>query len=74
MSGINEHLVNIKQTLSKIFIYEDEFVIKDIGGVNKVKIKIIWVMIQIERPVVWSMERIIKIASQIKILSCITQP
>jgi hypothetical protein len=62
-----EYLVNIKQTASKkVLSYEDVFLIGDIGELSKVKFKIIQEIIQNERPVSWSIERMIKITSKIK--------
>ena len=62
----NEYLDNIKQTVSKVCSDEYVFVIGDIVVVSKVKMKIIQEMIQVERPVNWSIENVKKIVNEIK--------
>jgi hypothetical protein len=46
--------------------YNDVFKIGNISNLSKIQMKIIQGMIQIERPVNWSIEYIKKIASEIK--------
>ena len=62
----NEYLVNIGQFRNVVIEYDDVFVIGDVGVLSKVKMKVIQEMIQIERPVNWSMENIERIANELK--------
>ena len=49
-----------------ISLYDDVFKIGNISDLSKIKIKIIQGKIQIERPVNWTKESIMKIAKEIK--------
>ena len=62
----NEYMTKSKQSTSRILSYEEIFNIGDVGVVSKVKMKVIQEMIQIERPVNWSIENIMKIAKNLK--------
>ena len=53
-----EFMVAIKQPNERVIGYEDVFKLGDAGVVNKVKMKVIQEMIQIERPVSWSINNI----------------
>jgi hypothetical protein len=62
----NEFVTNLKQENERVQSYENVFKIGNIGNINKIKIKVIQGMIQIERPSNWTMEKIIKIENEIK--------
>ncbi len=48
--------------------YDNVFNIGNIGSVSKVKMRIVQGMIQIERPSGWTIERINKIANEIRFI------
>ena len=52
--------------IDKVLCYEDVFKTGDLDVVSKVKLKIIQEMIQVERPVGWSTEKVKKIVNEIK--------
>jgi hypothetical protein len=54
------------QQEERVLEYENVFKIGNIANINKVKMKIIQGMIEIERPVNWSMEKVMKIAKEIR--------
>ena len=62
----NEFVTNLKQENERVQSYENVFKIGNIGNINKIKIKVIQGMIQIERPSNWTMEKITKIENEIK--------
>jgi hypothetical protein len=62
----NEFLNLEKHPDEVISIYDDFFKIGNISNLSKIKMKIIQGMIQIERPVNWTKESIMKIAKEIK--------
>ena len=47
--------------------YDDVFRIGSLGAINKVKMKVIQSMIQVERPTNWNIGNIIKIANEINL-------
>jgi hypothetical protein len=57
----NDYAIKIKQTTNKVLSYDDVFEIPDIGVLNKIKLRIIQEMIQVERPRSWSTENLNKI-------------
>ena len=59
-------MVSIGQPTSEVLCYEDVFKIVESGVVSKVKMKVIQEMIQVERPVNWSIENVKKIINEIK--------
>ena len=56
----------VAKSSDKVLCYEDVFKISELGVVSKVKMKIIQEMIQVERPVNWSIENVKKIVNEIK--------
>ena len=62
----NEFLYKIDHPNETVRKYDDVFKIGIIGGLSKIKMKIIQGMIQIVRPVNWTVEHINKIANEIK--------
>ncbi len=65
-SDYNTPIRQTDQQDDKVQEYEDIFEIGNMGFVNKIKIKVIQGMIQIERPINWSIDNIKTIASEIK--------
>ena len=61
-----EYMVSMRQPSGEVHCYEDVFKLGDFGVVSRVKMKVIQEMIQVERPVDWSIGRIKKIVSEIK--------
>ena len=59
-------MVGSAQTINEVLCYEDVFKIGDLGNVSKVKMKIIQEMIQVERPVNWTIENVKKVVKEIK--------
>jgi hypothetical protein len=67
----NELVVSEKQKEGKILDYDDVFKIGSTKIINKVKIRVIQAMIQIERPVNWTQVNITRIINEIRnIESC----
>ena len=62
----NECVVSEKQRDERIQDYEEVFKIGNNKNINKVKIKVIQAMIQIERPVNWSIVNITRIVNELK--------
>ena len=63
---LNEFLIKINQKNNRALEYENVFRIGNIANLSKLKVRLIQAMIQIERPINWTMEKIIKIANDIK--------
>jgi hypothetical protein len=61
----NEFVTSINQNNEGVQNYDNVFRIGNIGKVSKVKMKIIQGMIQIDRPICWTIERINDIAKEI---------
>ena len=61
-----EYMMESTQSMKEVLCYEDIFRIDDLGVVSKVKMKVIQEMIQVERPVNWSIENVKKIVNEIK--------
>ena len=51
-------MINIRQTVSQVECYDDVFKITDNPVISIIKVRIILSMIQIERPMGWSMETV----------------
>ena len=62
----NEYLQKTDYAQSKIQNYEDIYITQDISALSTVKMKIIQEMIQIQRPMGWSMDNVEKIAKEMK--------
>jgi hypothetical protein len=62
----NEFVTNLDLQEEKICEYDNIFMIGKIGVISTIKIRVIQEMIQMERPVHWSEEKIIKLANEIK--------
>ena len=62
----NEFVTNINQNTEKVQDYDNVFRIGNIGKISKVKMKIVQGMIQIERPICWTIEKINDIANGIR--------
>ena len=62
----NAYLICIRKSNCKVLSYDDVFVIGDFGVVSKVKMKVVQEMIQIDRPVNWSIDNIFKIANELE--------
>ena len=66
MESYNEYLQKIDYAQSKIQNYEEIYITQDISALSTVKMKIIQEMIQIQRPMGWSMDNVEKIAKEMK--------
>jgi hypothetical protein len=64
--AFNELMANLNFQNEKAQDYENILVIGEIGVLNKIKIRVIQGMIQIDRPVNWSKDSILKLANDIK--------
>jgi hypothetical protein len=62
----NEFLIIINQHEEKVLVYENIFKIGNFADINKLKMRVIQGMIQIERPINWTNKKIMKIANEIK--------
>ena len=62
----NELLTHLDLREEKIQDYDNIFMIGEIEVISKIKIRLIQEMIQIERPVNWSREKLLKLANEIK--------
>ena len=62
----NDFLTHVNKLEDKIMSYDNIFRIGNIGYISKVKIRVIQGMIQIERPVNWSIDNIKKLAKEIE--------
>jgi hypothetical protein len=62
----NAYLICIRKSNCKVLSYDDVFVIGDFGVVSKVKMKVVQEMIQIDRPVNWSIDNIFKMANELE--------
>ena len=58
------NIQKIDYAQSKIQNYEDIYITQDISALSTVKMKIIQEMIQIQRPMGWSMDNVEKIAKE----------
>jgi hypothetical protein len=58
--AFNEFVVHLDLQEEKIMEYDNIFMIGERGMLSKIKIRVIQEMIQIERPVNWTIERIKK--------------
>ena len=58
-------MVGSEQPNSEVRCYEDVFGIEKLGVVNKVKMKVVQAMIQVERPINWSVENVEKLIKEI---------
>jgi hypothetical protein len=65
-NAYNGFIYNSMQSYNKILSYDDIFQIGENGHINKIKLRVIQEMIQIERPKNWSTENIYKIAKDIE--------
>ncbi len=64
--GFNEFTKHENKQDEKVNNYDDIFKIGDTKIISKVKMKVIQNMIQVERPVNWSLVNVVKIASEIR--------
>ncbi len=62
----NAPIIQTDQQDDKVQEYEDIFKIGNMGLVSKIKIKVIQGMIQLERPINWSINNINKMAIELK--------
>jgi hypothetical protein len=62
----NEYLTHLDIREGKIQVYDNIFMIGEIEVISKIKIRLIQEMIQIERPVNWSREKLLKLANEVK--------
>ena len=62
----NEFVSYINQHEDRVLEYKNVFEIGNQANINKIKIRIIQGMIQIERPKNWTMDNIVKLASEVK--------
>ena len=64
--AFNEFVAHLELQEEKIMDYDNIFMIGERGVLSKIKIRVIQEMIQIERPVNWAIERIQKIADELR--------
>jgi hypothetical protein len=62
----NEFATSVNLQEEKVIEYENIYKIGNIANMNKVKVKVIQGMIQMERPTNWTKEKIEKIAKDIR--------
>jgi hypothetical protein len=62
----NEFVTQLNLREEKIQDYENIFMIGETEVISKIKIRLIKEMIQIERPVNWSREKLLKLTNEIK--------
>jgi cephalosporin-C deacetylase-like acetyl esterase len=62
----NEFATSLNQQEDRVLKYENIFQIGNKANMNKVKIKVIQGMIQVDPPVNWTRENIIKISNEIR--------
>ena len=62
----NEFTSHIDHQEDNVLVYENVFIIGNIANVNKIKIRIIQEMIQMERPINWTMDNIVRLANELQ--------
>jgi hypothetical protein len=62
----NEFVTHQDLQEEKIREYDNKFMMGKLGVLSTIKIRLIQEMIQIERPVNWSVEKLVKLVSEIK--------
>ena len=65
-NAFNDYIYNNLQSNNKVLCYDDIFQIGEDSFINKIKLRVIQEMIQIERPKNWTKDNINKIAKDIK--------
>jgi hypothetical protein len=64
----NRFVISENQQEERVLEYENEYKIGSMANINKIKVRVIQEMIQIERPINWTIENKMKIANDIRCL------
>ena len=66
--SFNEYIRTIGLHECEVKGYEDVFRVENVGTISVIKVRVIQAMIQIERPVGWTQEKVRKLAIEVKII------